>query len=194
MIPLGAMAGRTAVDVRVVAQKFAELAMEDWWGGSCTFNLDGLVVHPGQGEAAAPIRGFVQVYRTGALEAIWSCIGEGDNGQPIIPGPYHAKAIRDVIGKFIGFANQHSLMGPRIIGCAMLNVGDHAFYAGKQYWHRSSAFADRPQLVLPEEFVETSGSLIGVDSVVRPMLDLIWQSFGLERCSLYDLEGNWKES
>jgi hypothetical protein len=51
--------------------------------------------------------------------------------------------------------------------------------------------ADRPNLVLPEVWIERLSAVQNPDEIARPLLDTLWQGFDLECWMFYDKQGNW---
>jgi hypothetical protein len=54
-----------------------------------------------------------------------------------------------------------------------------------------SEVADRPDMVVPESWIEDIESVTDVDVLVRPLLDVLYQSFDVERCFENDERGQW---
>lgn len=74
-IPIAGLAGRHTVDLRPLhANGFISFLGNDWGGGSRTYNLDGLVIHP-SGSPMEENIGYAQIFRTGSVE--FSCLGGG---------------------------------------------------------------------------------------------------------------------
>ena len=49
---------------------------------------------------------------------------------------------------------------------------------------------DRDALFLPE--VVINDRPVDVPKMMRPLLDALWQSFGMKACTEYDDQGEWK--
>ena len=72
------------------------------------------------------------------------------------------------------------ITGPVAIAVTWLSVGDHKL-AIDNY---SMSDTDRDDLELPEVWFESIEDLsLDVDMVVRPVLDILWQSFNQVGCS-----------
>jgi hypothetical protein len=52
--------------------------------------------------------------------------------------------------------------------------------------------ADRPNLILPELWIEDLAAA-NLDAIVRPALDTLWQAFNIADCSFFDRNGVWRE-
>jgi hypothetical protein len=49
----------------------------------------------------------------------------------------------------------------------------------------TQAVSDRPHLVLPEVWIENLDTA-DIDGAVLPLMDMLWQTFGVERCLDFD--------
>jgi hypothetical protein len=189
LIPLLSMSGRRSVDVQSIYADYGALMFDDWGGASRSFNLDGIVVHPpydGKGLLA-----YTQVFRSGALEAVHFGGSSFSQTQRAIPSTMVTKFYRDAIAKSVAAAKRFGYSGPAIIGAALLRVEGFELAVGGAYNLLNSTYADRPQLQLPEAWVESIESVQDVDVIARPLMDVLWQAFGLERCLDYTQEGVW---
>jgi hypothetical protein len=111
--------------------------------------------------------------------------------EKVIPGGVISGFIRDSIQKFITAAVQWNILGPAIVAVSLLNVGEYSFAFQGRYQVTQQRAADRMNMILPEIWVEQLGSVQGVDSIARPLLDTLWQAFDLEGCGFYDANGTW---
>lgn len=164
--------------------------MTEWGGASRTLNLDGLVVHPG-GNDDSGMWAFNQIFRSGAMEALRHGGMLNIPDRRIIPSTTVSKYFRDTINLFIGAAKSLGFAGPAVISASLLFVGDYEFGLGQQYRGFNRALADRQHLILPEAWIENIETMTEVDAVVRPMLDVLWQAFDVERCYEYNEHGVW---
>lgn len=192
LIPLAAMAGKAPVNIRELYHTgYLEFGFEDWGGTTRALNLDGLLVHP---SGNAGDLAYTQLFRTGAMEAArfaGALYIADDRDKNAIPSGVVSGLIRDALIKFLAAAARFSIGGPSIAAAALLDVGDFRFaYQPRNYFTRRNP-TDRPNLVLPEVWVEQLGAVQNPDEVVRPLLDTLWQAFDLDGCMFYDAQGNW---
>ena len=189
LVPIASMGGRNSIDVKALQANLGSFMFADWGGASCTLNLDGLVVHPGartDGQLA-----YTQVFRSGAFEAVRHGAGLA-HGKKLIHSTSITTFYRDAYIKFLAAAKQFNLSGPAILTAAMLNVEGYEFAVGTVFNTLNQAYADRTHLVLPESWLDSVDNVSDIDSQVRPMLDVLWQAFGVERCMEYTSAGEWK--
>lgn len=193
LIPLAAFAGRTAVDVATLHDgdymTFAQTRPS--WGQMTTrtLNLDGLVVHPAQ-EAGAAVLAYSQVFRTGCLETVRN-VTHTREGPELIPSTVLAAFIRNMVISFTKGAVQNGFPGPAVLGVSLLRVANVRLGLGDRYAQYIAPTADRRSLLVPETWMPALDGLTDVDSVVRPILDILWQCFDEPRCLEYDADGQW---
>jgi len=55
----------------------------------------------------------------------------------------------------------------------------------------ATELADRADFVIPENWMERIEAVSDIDEIVRPTLDVLYQSFDVERCYECDDKGRW---
>lgn len=193
LIPLAAVAGRLTVDVGPLYRNgYQELMFDDWGGATRDFNLDGLVIYPGRHSADIA---YSQLFRAGALEAarwVGALYAVEEEDKTAIPSGVASGFIREALLKFFAAAARWNVSGPAIAAAALLGVDGWRFTHLPPGGFIVRRRADRPNLMLPEVFVDQVGAIDSPEAtVIRPLLDTLWQAFGLERCGFYDADGNW---
>ena len=187
LIPLAAIAGTSSIDV--VAMSNDRMGSADFKGPKwATFNirliLDGLLFHP------ASAYGYTLVYRSGILESVGQYGGLqpmllGGPKENVINGKQVAEYFQKTISIFAEKLRQYEVTGPAILQTALLRADGYKLIT-KNYMHmQDTATADRPDLVLPDLWIENLAKW-EVEPSIRQVVDLIWQSFGLERCDALD--------
>lgn len=193
-IPISAMAGRRSVAVNELYTKdFTQFMFRNWSGGSRSLNLDGLAVYPGHlQDENDRMESYVQLFRSGAIEAVTYGGSHHPEFKNMISAPWVSAFYREALEIFIHAAKRLNFSGPAIAGASMLSVGGHSFSPGERYFMRRNLRADRDHLVMPEVWIENVEAVSDVDAIARPVLDVLWQSFDIERCMMYDESNNWK--
>ncbi|MHA6892365.1 AlbA family DNA-binding domain-containing protein [Ralstonia pseudosolanacearum] len=188
ILPLNGMGGQAMVDMLLAKQEFAQLAGADWQGISRSLNLDGLLVNaPSVNEQ---LYRYVQLYRSGALEHYGAPFSNDVDGRHFIPSQYLAEFYRVAIGKGLTALRRYGMTGGAFVGLALLSVDGCELGISNVFNWINRPLADRSDLVLPEQWVESIDDF-DVDAVTRPLLDMLWQCFDLERCTYYDVDGRW---
>jgi hypothetical protein len=191
-VPISGLAGRHAPDLREMhRERFTQLIQREWSGGSRTFNLDGLVVYPGGAPDAGHL-GYSLAFRNGAIEAV--TVG-GRPWRPRESDPArffvwteNSAFFRSSTEAMLKVAKQEGFSGPAIFSYALMHVMGYSL-AGDSL--RGSYPSDREHLVAPEVWIDNLETAVA-DDIARPLLDTLWQGFGLERCLDYDETGVYK--
>lgn len=193
LVPIAALAGSKSVDVVALSRRGYERFIGPGWSSATPrLTLDGLLVHPGS--LSKPTYGYALAYRSGVVETVRQ-IGDLIPLRPNAPAPSELIPVMrrpDVavyFRKMIGLCGEHSrqcgFSGPAILSIAMLRVNKYQLGAQSVHLALEPAVADRPDLVLPELWVERVEDF-PVDSVAQQSLDTLWQAFGFERCDAFD--------
>ncbi len=189
-VPLNGIAGKQQPNLQTIySTDFTKLLEPEWGGGSRVFNLDGVVVFPG-GRTDEEHYGYAQVFRTGAMESA-SLGGGGYQRHPSEEEKFYVwsldmtKFFRERTGTFLALAREHGLSGPAVISFSLLHVTNYELGIDSMRMFRNSPKADRDHLIAPELWID-SLEAANIDDVTRPLLDTLWQGFGVERCLDFD--------
>lgn len=188
-VPLGGLAGKQAPDLKAMHnQTYMRLLEGEWGGGSRVFNLDGLVVYPSGSDDGHD--GYAQIFRTGAMESA-SLAGSSYQEHQSLPERLFVWSLgmsnyfRERTETFLALARDLGQTGPAIVSFSMLHVGQFELAVDSRHSPRGGYMPDRDHLVAPEVWVDNLETA-NVDEIVRPLLDTLWQGFGVERCLDYD--------
>lgn len=184
LISIESMSGHRAINLLELKDRREDLLEKV---SSHTFNLEGLFVWYGVSERDATH--CVQAFRHGALEIISRKISSQHPNHPgVIPARPLARLVRSSFDRLIRSAQKSGFSGSAVAGITLHNVQNKTLHAGDFDFEQGTT--NREHLVLPEFWIE---SLEGteLDAFVRPQLDVIWQSFGMESCCFYDPTGQW---
>ena len=86
---------------------------------------------------------------------------------------------------FLSSAKRWGFAGPAVLSFAVLNVDGYELFIDVRRFSR--ALSDRPHLILPETWIENIESA-DIDAIVRPLMDMLWQAFGMDRCLDFDAD------
>jgi hypothetical protein len=192
LLPLASFSGKSAIDLQALYYgQFPQFSFPDWGGAGRSFNLDGLLVHPG---AKAAHIVYSQVFRNGCLESarfVGALLARDDEDKTNIPSGVVAGFVRQALEKFCQAAADWGIGGPAIASVALLDVGGWRLAYDPKHWLTQRNPSDRPNLILPEYWIEQVGSVHNIDEVAQPMLDTLFQCFDMERCPFYSQAGAW---
>lgn len=162
-------------------------------GWSPRINLDGVLVTTGsrRGDGAYA---YTQLYRSGIIEAVAAGIlGDNprDDGVVYIPSLLYEQEVRKAFPRYMSFLQEAGVQPPFYVFLTLTGV------KGKQLGISSSWMSfgetypvDRDVLSLPECYVENYDT--DVDTIFRPMFDVVWNCCGYARSRNYNNEGVWQ--
>ena len=185
LVPISGLAGRIAVDLRSIYNKnYIDFKQNGWSAIERTFNIDGLVIHPYEYRHEDGLEGYNYIFRTGAIEGV----AIANTPCPWIKGlfvdsleisNYYYQSMK----MFAGVMRTLEFSGPALFGLSILKVEGHELVINNaQTSHKK---ADRQHLVPSEVWIEDIDT-VDIDSVIRPLLDTLWQAFGIEHCPYFD--------
>jgi hypothetical protein len=90
-----------------------------------------------------------------------------------------AAYIRERLTTFIAATRRFGVSGPAIVGAALLDTAGYALGVRNTRSGMSevSEVADRPDMVVPESWIEDIESVTDEDVLVRPLLDVSGQLY-----------------
>lgn len=188
LIPLASLAGKASVDVGSLYNNYTELLFGEWRSADRGFNLDGVVVRMmGGNETLA----YLQVFRSGVIEAV-RLVGYLGTEEKAIASGVLSGFVREAVLRSLKAASAWHIDGPAILAVSLVDISGYPFVFRGSHMVAMSTSADRPNLLLPETWIEHLGAVDDPEKIVRPLLDMLWQAFDLERCYFYDDGGRWK--
>lgn len=188
IVPITAHSGRHTVDIAALYDDYVRFRFDGWGGTTRSTNLDGLIVYPSGG---GDLLAYTQLFRTGSIEFVRYA---GPLARPeslSIPSRTISEVLRNAVHQLIAASCSLGFVGPAIIGAALLFTKAFKFAVGSSAFDATDAYADRDHLVLPETWIDNIEQATDVDAVARPLLDVLWQAFDQQRCTLYDNTGKW---
>jgi hypothetical protein len=150
-------------------------------------NLDGILVSTANGEPSG-LWGYTQVYRQGGIESVDAYVLRDDSDQKAVASRVFEEKIMSALGRFLSFQKGLGIESPILVQLTLIGVRGYRVAATGTSWIHTAGF-DRDLLVLPEVLVEGESWAIG--SVVKPILDVMWQADGWDRDRNFDDQGNW---
>jgi hypothetical protein len=145
------------------------------------FNFDGVLFYSCWGPKARP-RSYVQVFRTGHVEAVFAA--ELQNAaKHTIPAKELREELVRKIESYVARLCDIGVEPPIVVMLSLLGVGGFGIPHGM--FNDIPAAIDRPDLLLPDFMIEDTTERV-VD-LLQPTLDALWQSSGYSRCLEYPL-------
>ena len=137
--------------------------------------------------------GFTYAYKTGCLESVDTGILQPGRDELHIPsGLFDVKLIEQTKALFTTLKTIGA-EPPVVLMLSILHAKGYSFLLGPRYDYRDAKPINRDQLLLPAVMVENF-ELTFADSatLLRPLLDSIWNACGYERSLNFDGKGKWE--
>lgn len=188
VIPMNTVLGFQAIDVMDSYENYGNFMLPEWDGLSRAINLDGPVFYVSGSQEA--VYGYNQINRNGVIEA-YTFSGYSFSDQPIIPALSLALFIRTASERFIKELKRLDIRGSAAICVTLVGVQGKKLEEGGSFFNRSNPVGDRDIMNIPEFITEDISRLEDIDEVVRPILNIIWQAFGITSCRYFNADGHW---
>ena len=168
-------------------------------------NLDGVRIYSGPEDKSqttsnsngeALIRRFfwnAQMFHSCVLEiAVALCFHTDTGGKKWI---YIRDLVKELWGVMDGFKECISSYNKNIsviVGISLLRALGCRLFRNHGGFFNSHAHSDREQIILPGMLIENLEKVENIEEIERPIFDMMWRSFGLEKCDCYDDDGKRK--
>lgn len=191
LIPLGNPSETTLIDSGMLEQNklsFGPIYSSAW---STRFNLDGLLLYA-PSRPNEPTRTYLQLYRTGAIEAVSSDLVSfdiDDKEKTIASFTFEDVIISSTQSYVTGLQALRVAM-PIAVMLTLTGVRDFTMGVDKSKWapfFRTHKI-DRDILFLPDVLIEDYRANIA--EALKPVFDALWQSAGWPSSHYYDKDGH----
>jgi hypothetical protein len=187
LAPLPMYASRDIIDVVNLVNNGSHMPMPfrgSGNSGGCNFN--GICTIAGNGFSDA--NGYGQLFRSGAQEAV-SVAGEHD-GRRYWAAPEFAKCLVGAFRTGIALQRAYDFPFPTFAMLSLCNADELHFRIASH----GGGFHDllprrQPVIAYPEIIIDDAAA--DVPALIKPLLDMVWNTYGELRCHLYDAAGNW---
>jgi len=149
-------------------------------------NLDGFVVYGGQSGTPPEYESYIQVFRSGVVEAVNSSILEG-NASAQIPSSYYEQEIVASLASIQGFLRKLNVEPPLALLLTLTGVKGLTMALDPRWMAYRPHTIDREILLLPEVIVEEYDKT--AEENLKPLFIMIWQAAGFDRNYNYDQHG-----
>jgi hypothetical protein len=159
-------------------------------GWSHRYNFDGVVTFGGN--CGEPTRSYVQVFRSGALEATMAIRDRASDGNLYLNPWGIEEAILEVLDGDRGYLARYKQNGfepPFVIALSVLGVKGGMLCPPRQHHIENLYEIEHDSLLLPDVLIQDYEAPI--HTVMRPAFDSLWQAFGVSKSLCYDENGDW---
>ena len=188
LVPLPDLGARRRIDLAAMLQHRSKFAPMYSWGMSDRVNLDGLNVYSSDG---ADCCSYTQIFRNGSLEAASTgLIVEQDGKRPILSEDLPREVIKSVPAYINGLRALD--VSPPILMKIVFSGMNGVALEGHGNRSLQPRLYERETLHLPHAILSEYRDNGNYQSFIAEQMDFLWNAYGLERCSLFDGNGNWK--
>jgi hypothetical protein len=159
-------------------------------GGSLSgrhFNADGHVGYTG-GTNDHGQRAYLQFFRSGAVESVAVYHHMVEN-VPVMNIWHAEKEIVDGIRAYLPILDKIGAGVPIGVSVALLGIRGYGLVPSILRDLGGTPVVRRAVVVLPEILIENLG--IDVPTMLRPVFDALWQTFGVRQSLCFDEQGSW---
>ncbi|PZO44583.1 MAG: hypothetical protein DCF19_02220 [Pseudanabaena frigida] len=130
---------------------------------------------------------YVQIYRSGIIEAVFS-LSERQDGKQLIPSKTYEKEIINSTKKYLEILKSLEIFPPIVFGLSFINI--RGYNLGVDINSEDIRYT-KDILHLPETIINEYSDEI--DRLLRDTFDSVWNAFGFEKSFNYDENGRWIE-
>ncbi|MFB5856394.1 ATP-binding protein [Stenotrophomonas maltophilia] len=156
-----------------------------------TFTADGLVYQDARpGERPEE---FVRFFRTGLTEFGWLGDKRPSDGKLLVRGLTAATTIRELVHRCAYILVELGVSGPAYISLSGLLIESHRLYYRGPDFDEQTPEPWESEMEPPMLEVSSLAELASSPDIwCRQLLDMLFQTFGLERCPYYDRHDMWR--
>lgn len=192
LIPLSAFDSPSAVDLQQVPKLDRELTSPIVEGDGFRYteyryNLDGILVHIGVEDKSMT---YLQVFRTGMLEYVEAYfINKSHSVHGKVWGPDKEQFVHSAINRALKLLAALGVAPPIVVMLSLVNVA--GLKMDPKIGHAQTGRVAQPLrqnvLALPEQLIDSLN--VEPDTILKPILDILWNAGGFARCLTYNAEG-----
>jgi hypothetical protein len=187
VVPLAGIAGRISIDIAKLDTDYLGFAFEERTSWTRTPNWNGLAIH----ESGEPntAKHVVQVFRNGSVESVRVAATDYYAPHHVVPAIWIADHLNKVLTKYAAQAVKWGISGPGVLGLTLTNASGTALAdAERSFTH---TLLPEQNLAFEPVMLEEVSQVQAPYKLIRPLMDVIFQSYGISRCAFYDADGNW---
>lgn len=185
-LPLQSLDPTASVDLRAINERdLVPLAASGWFP---KYNLDGRAAVTAQGDTASA---YSQLFRNGAFETVSGALSKTVEGERCLTTYSLEEALFRTTTMYIGLATRFNIAPPIVLMLSILGAKDCRLAVDRTcFWPDDGRHFDRSDLLLPEVVIDEFA--VPTETMLRPVLDTLWQAAGFEKCHDYDSEGRFE--
>jgi hypothetical protein len=150
------------------------------------FNFDGIVFYDPLSEHILT-RSYVQIFRSGALEAVSGLVEAQGRNAKLISGLDVEYEVIKGVDSFFSLLGRAGVEPPIVVMLSLLGVKGYRISYGQ--FSDTQAPIEKTDILLPDVVAENYSAKTA--DLLRPVFDVVWQSAGWKGSCNYDKDGNW---
>jgi len=155
-------------------------------GMSTLHNFDGYCIYYG---GDRPVNTYVQLFRTGVVEYVIVFNYTDQHQRLRLPGLWVEQDLHKVAPRFAASLDAFGVPPPYYFMLSFLGIGRHVFDTGSPWERVQGKRTAKDNLIFPEIAVDSAK--FDVPITLRPVANLLWNSFGYERSFSYNEKGEF---
>ena len=188
-IPISNLAKELTYNPKVFSWEKDNLMPRSRYAFNGFFNFDGFVVMS-NGEEGADF--YIQGYRDLRMEKVLGEYQESpETKSQIIPQTRLANEIFMLVENAINFYKKANVELPIVLMLSILGVKDYKFKRNHNMFSNTGKPIDRNVMQFPSILI--SNYDVNIKQMLKPTLDIFWQSAGFLHCFDYNQNGDWIE-
>ena len=159
------------------------------------YNFDGVFCDSRLGLPGEDIEGYAQLFRTGVIEAADNYSFFEEEGASLIEGDVLDEGLIKAVQRYFRLLRDLGVEFPVFLLLSLVGVGDYQMLQRgiPQHYNSQLRPVDRDALLVPEVLVPSlEQDLHALQRHMRPLLDAVWNSVGVQSSPHYEESGNWK--
>ncbi len=190
LVSIRALDPSSAFDIGNKGEEFIKvLPMHSCKANDWRYNFDGFVVFTWNPPETAN-GGYVQVIRSGILEAVDSTLLRPRGEDKFIPGTSYEQKLIGGVHRYLKALKDFDVDPPIFLMLSIIGVKGYKIATLFEKYNYFQGYPiDRDLLLVPDILIENYEGEPA--SVLRPAFDAIWQASGWERSMNYDNGGKW---
>lgn len=190
VVPINGIAGKIALDVPTLKNEHELFRIDRDYVWHREPNLDGLVLYPYADQAG--VDWYSQVFRNGAFESVRAVGYSLEDEVLAAVGTWTGNLLRNCITAFSSAACRLGISGRATVLVSVVQVRGTVLCTNYRNG-RTRIPQEEDSLHLPAGWIDDISAPIDLDTLTRPILDVLYQAYGATGCSLFTTDGKWIE-
>ena len=189
IVPMCGLAGRSNVDVAGIAASFDILRLEANSSWKRNANLDGVVMYPYEDSNGEDC--YSQIFRNGCFEIVRNVKFDSQPkiDPPLVVGEWIGEHLKSGFQAYLTAAPKMEIQGPIVLSLSLIGTAGTTLTFGSRSATKHPIVEN--QLDIPEVLIDATSEGLDLDKITRPIMDVLYQCYGRNKCDFYDANGKW---